>query len=129
MQMPLLRYLNILFLKKVAVQEDTIAVDATGMTSTRASRHYLSRAGGSMTDFIKAFYVVDIDSQYILGWRFTRGPGGNHAQYMNGLRRQGKLYTPKVSNCYEYILLGDKGFDGKQARSVDLIPLDKDNIR
>ena len=121
LRMPMIRSLNLLFLKQIKVEEEAIAVDATGMSATRASRHYMSRAGRSMTDYIKAFYVVGIDSQYILGWRFARGPGGNDAQYMNGLRRQGKRHTKKVGNRYEYILLGDKGFDGTQAKSTDLI--------
>ena len=119
--MPVLRQLNALFLKLVGIEETAIIVDATGMSATRASRHYLTRTERSMTDFIKAFYVVGQASQYILGWRFARGPGGLDAQYLDGLRAQGKAYTPKVANRHEYILLADKGFDGKQAKATDLI--------
>lgn len=121
LRMPVLRQLNALFLKLVGVEEDAIIVDATGMNATRASRHYLSRSGRSMSDFIKAFFVIGQGSQYILGWRFARGPGGLDAQYLDGLRRQAKVYTPKVANRYEYVLLADKGFDGKQAKADDLI--------
>jgi transposase len=121
LRMPLLRQLNHILLKKAGVEEDAIIVDATGMTSTRASRHYLSRTGRKMTDWIKAFYVVGVQSQYSLGWRLARGPGGLDAQYLNGLRRQGKIYTPLIGRQHEYVLLADKGFDGSQAVADDLI--------
>jgi IS5 family transposase len=121
LRMPGLRQLNALFLKMLRVQEQAIAVDATGLTPTCASRHYLSCNGRHMSDFIKAFYVIGLDSQYILGWHYARGPGGSDAQYLNGLRRQGKRYAPKIAGRYEYVLLADKGFDGIQAQPVDLI--------
>jgi IS5 family transposase len=109
-------------LRWLGVQEDSMVVDATAFRGTRASQHYLSRTGRTMSDYVKGFYIVGVSQQYILGWRYARGPGGNDAQYLNSLRRQAHPYGTLHRGRHEWILLGDKGFDGIQARSADLIP-------
>jgi hypothetical protein len=114
------RALNAWFLKQQAVETQVVAVDATGFSPTHASQHYVSRCGRPMTTFRKGFYIVDVERQYILGWREAQGPGGD-AQYLNGLRRQAYPYAHKVGGCYRLALLADKGFDGLQARPTDFI--------
>lgn len=125
LSLAVLKRLNCLFLKQAGVCEETIVVDATGLSATRASRHYLSQTGRTMTDYIKGYFVIGVDSQYILG-------GVLHAVqvsrmlpisiYLHRLRQQGCVYTCQVKGRYAYALLGDKGFDGIQARPSDLIP-------
>jgi transposase len=109
------RALNVQLLKCVPTETTAIAVDATGFSPSQASQHYLSRCGRKMTAYQKGFYVVAVQTQYILGWREGRGPGGSDAQYLNCLRRQAGRYGPQPA------LLGDKGFDGIQARPTDFI--------
>ena len=109
-------------LRWLAVSETTMAIDATGFRPTRASQHYLSQTGRLMRDYIKGVYMVGLDHRYILAWQYARGPGGADAQYLDRLRRRAHPYGAKVGRRREWVLLGDKGFDGAQARPTDLIP-------
>jgi transposase len=122
LRMPQLHALHQRLLAWVGVEEEAMVVDATGYRPTRASQHYLSRTGRPMHDFVKGFYIVGVQHQYIHGWRYARGPGGFDAQYLDCLRRQGHRYGHKVKGRREWVLFGDKGFDGIQARPTDLIP-------
>jgi hypothetical protein len=115
------RALNAWFLKQQAVTTSVVAVDATGFSPTHASQHYVSRCGRAMTNFRKGFYVVDVERQYILGWREAEGPGGSDGQYLNGLRRQAYPYAQKVGRQYLLALLADKGFDAIQARPTSFV--------
>ena len=115
------RGLNAWFLKQQGVDTQVVAIDATGFSPTHASQHYISRCGRAMTNYRKGFYVVDVDRQYILGWREAEGPGGSDGQYLNGLRRQAYPYAQKVGRHYTLAVLADKGFDALQARATDFI--------
>ena len=115
------RAFNAWLLKQQAVETNAVAVDATGFSPTHASQHYISRCGRQMTTYRKGFYIVDVNSQYVLGWREAKGPGGSDAQYLDGLRRQAYPYAQKVKRHYFLALLADKGFDGLQARATDFI--------
>ena len=75
-----------------------------------------------MRDYVQGFYSVGIESQYILAWRYARGPSGPDAQYLNCLRRRSLAFVRHRHGRLAYILLADKGFDGPQARADDLIP-------
>ena len=114
LQQALLRWLQ--------VSETTMAIDATGFRPSRASQHYLSQTGRWMQDYVKGVYIVGLDRRFILGWCYGRGPGGSEAQYLDRLRRCAHPYGVKVGGRHEWILLGDKGFDGIQARPTDVIP-------
>ncbi len=122
-QLPMaqLRVLMHSLLRWLGVNESAMIVDSTGLMTSHASRHYLSQTGRVMSDYVKAFYVVGADSQYIVGWHYARGPGGADAQYLNRLRRAAHPYAMKHAGRREWILLADKGFDGPQARADDLI--------
>ena len=122
-QLPMaqLRVLMNSLLRCLKVSEKAMIVDSTGLMTSHASRHYLSRTGRVMSDYVKAFYVVGVDSQYIVAWHYARGPNGSEAQYLNRLRRAAHPYATKQAGRRQWILLGDKGFDGPQARADDLI--------
>lgn len=121
LRLPLLRDLHRRLLGGLGIEEQAMVADATGFRATRASQHYLSRTGRLMSDYVKGFYIVGVAHQYILGWHYARGPGGNDGQYLNGLRRQAHAYGQRQQGRHEWILLADKGFDGIQARATDLI--------
>lgn len=121
LRLPLLRRLHRRLLRSLGIQEPAMVADATGFRATRASQHYLSRRGRLMSDYVKGFYIVGVVHQYILGWHYARGPGGNDGQYLNRLRRQAHPYGQLQQGRHEWILLADKGFDGIQARATDLI--------
>lgn len=122
-QLPMmqLRFLMRKLLRWLGVSESAMVVDSTGLMTRHASQHYLSRTGRMMSDYVKAFYVVGVESQYIVGWHYARGPGGADAQYLNQLRLAAHPYAVKQSGRREWVLLGDKGFEGSQTRADDLI--------
>lgn len=122
-QLPMaqLRLLMRSLLRWLGVQESAMIVDSTGLMTSHASQHYLSRTGRLMSDYVKAFYVVGVESQLIIGWYYARGPGGADAQYLNRLRQAAHPYAVKQSGRREWILLADKGFEGSQTRADDLI--------
>lgn len=122
-QLPMcqLRLLMRKLLRWLGDSESAMVVDSTGLMTRLASQHYLSRTGRVMSDYAKAFYVAGVDSQYIVGWYYTRGPYGADAQYLNLLRAAAHPYGIKQAGRREWILLGDKGFEGAQTRADDLI--------
>jgi hypothetical protein len=115
------RALNGWLLRQQQVKASCVAVDATSFTPTPASAHYVSRCGRTMTGYRKGVYLIEIETQFILGWREGPGPGGSDAQYLNSLRRQAFPYAVRRGRAYDLAVLGDKGFDGIQARATDFI--------
>ena len=122
-QLPMaqLRILMRSLLRWLGVQESAMIVDSTGLMTSHASQHYLSRTGRVMSDYVKAFYVIGEESQLIVAWHYARGPGGADAQYLDQLRQSAHPYTRKQAGRREWILLADKGFEGAQTRPDDLI--------
>lgn len=108
-------------LTELGIEEEAMIIDATGLRPTRAGQSYLSRTGRLMRPYIKAVVLVGVQHRFVLAWHFAHGPGGSDAQYLNRLRKQGHRYGCKVGGRREWVLLGDKGFDGAQARADDLI--------
>lgn len=117
-----LRQLNHWLMRHLGVESSWMAVDATGFVLTEASQHYLSRSGRSMSYYWQGFYVVDLERQYIVAWCEDIGPKGLDARHLNRLRQRAHRYGVKAGRRREYALLGDKGFDGEQARATDFIP-------
>ncbi len=60
-------------LDEIGVEEEAVASDSTGYTTTQASTYYCSRAGCMMREFWKGVYAVGIKSQFILACRRGRG--------------------------------------------------------
>ena len=52
--------LNNQLLTSLGIEEEAISIDATGLSMTRASQHYLSRSGRKLKKYVKAFYCVPL---------------------------------------------------------------------
>lgn len=104
-----------------AGEEETIATDSTGFSPSNASLHYLTRTGRKYNAWVKGVYAVGTRSQYILAWRFGRGPS-NDVMHLNGLRREVKPYGCYRKGRRAWMLLADMGFDGQAVQAGDLIP-------
>jgi hypothetical protein len=104
-------------LEALGVEEEVIAADSTGYTTTQASAYYCSRSGRVRREFRKGVYAVGTRSQFILAWRQGRGPG-NDSVFLAGLRREARRYARKG----RWVLLADSGFDGQGVGARDLIP-------
>ena len=117
-----LEALHAQILATVDVETMAVAIDGTGFRATRASQHYVSRRGRTMTDYPQGFYAVSVEQRYILAWRYARGPSGSDAPYWDCLRRRTRRFLKSLNPHPHWLLLGDKGFDGPSARPYDLIP-------
>jgi len=104
-------------LDRLGIEEEAIASDATGYSTTQASAYYQSRTGRTMREFRKGAYAVGAQSQFILAWRQGRGPG-NDSVFLEGLRRDARRYARKR----RWVMLADAGFDGQAVKDTDLIP-------
>ena len=112
--------LNDRLLNQLEMEEDAIAVDATGLSLTEASHYFLTRAGREYKHYLKAFYGVGTARQYILGWHSDWGPDSD-MDHLNPLRRRVHRYGRQINGRAAWFLLGDQGFDGAQARPYDII--------
>jgi hypothetical protein len=112
--------LNDRLLSQLEVEEEAISIDATGLSLTEASQHFLTRAGRKYKRYIKAFYAVGTLRQYILAWHFDWGPDSD-MDHLNRLRRPAHRYGRQINGRAAWFLLADQGFDGAQARSYDII--------
>ena len=65
--------------------------------------------------------MVGSTTQLILAWFYGLGPGGADAHYLDRWRQRARPYAPLVARRRNYVLIADKGFDGKQARPTDFI--------
>lgn len=103
------------------LQEESIAVNSTGLTLSQASAYYQSRTGRRLSEFVKNGYAVCTRAQFVLGWRM----GDKHTcdvKLLHCLRRQASHYGRRVQGHPVCVLLGDKGFDGNTLRAGALIP-------
>src|SRR5438876_7471678 len=113
--------LNTELLNQLQVDETAIAVDSTGFTPSQASAYYQTRRGGAYREYVKGAYAVGTASQLILGWR--AGSAHTHdTKLLPSLRRQAARYGRQVKRRRAWLLLGDKGFDGRTMHPGDLIP-------
>lgn len=117
-----LEQLHAQLLAQLNLETALVAVDASGFRPTRASQHYLSRCGRLMRDYVKGFYAVATEQQYIVAWRYARGPSGSDAPYWACLRRRVTRFLKPVNRLVSWVLVADKGFDGPQLRPHDLVP-------
>jgi len=122
------RQMNQLLLAQLRVEEEMIALDGTGFSTTQASSYYLTRKGGWRQDYVKGLMGVGTQSQLILYWLYGLSPG-NEMAYLNRLRRGVHRYGKLVKGRRQWTLLADRGFDGQAARPTDLIPPRRPIIR
>ena len=113
--------LNRTLLDQLQVDETVIAVDSTGYTPSQASAYYQTRNGGVYREYVKGAYAVGTSSQLILGWR--AGSAHTHdTKLLPSLRRQAARYGHHIRGRRAWLLVGDKGFDGRTMHMGDLIP-------
>lgn len=113
-----LERLNQTLLTEIGMEKEVgIVVDTTGFQPTEASVHYLARCGRRYQHFIKGGYAVGIESQMILAVVSGQGPGADSV-HLATLRAKASAYGAAEG----WVLLGDRGFDGRFVRSGDLIP-------
>jgi hypothetical protein len=108
-------------LRRMEVNEETIAADSTSFRLNQASLHYYNRAGKAFTDWIKGAYAVGAHSLLILGWASSRGSLPDFG-FRPRLQRQVARYGTYQGNRRMWWLLADKGFDSGVFHPADLIP-------
>jgi hypothetical protein len=109
------------------VQEEYVAVDSTYFAPTQASSTFLSKAGRKHTHYYTGAYAVGIVSQLILAVRTGKGPSSD-MPYLKPLRTAARKWGLKLPNRrYRQIVLADKGFDGRDVKPGDLIPVIRRN--
>jgi transposase len=113
----LLNNLQRALLDELGPYEEGIAFDTTGYSPTQASMHYLARCNRKYDHFYKGGYAVGIHSQLILASASGMGPGSDMG-FLEPLRRRAGRYGKKQN----WVVLADKGFDGRTVRPGDLIP-------
>jgi len=113
----LLDDLQRVLLDELGPSEEGIAFDTTGYSPTQASLHYLARCNRKLDHFYKGGYAVGIQSQLILAATSGLGPGSDMG-FLEPLRRKARRYGKRRN----WVVLADRGFDGRQVRSGDLIP-------
>lgn len=109
-------------LDQLSVDEESIAMDSTGFTPSQASAYFQARSGRTIREYVKGAYAVGTESQLIVGWR----AGSVHTSdiaVLPSLRQQAQRYGHREIGQRAWVLLADKGFDGRTARRYDLIPL------
>jgi hypothetical protein len=117
LKIDILRQMNCRLLTEAGVEENSVALDATGYPMSQASSYYLSRRGRRMRDYWKGAYAVGTSSQMVLAFRQALGQGADSV-FLSGLRREVRRYAPAAG----FGLLADSGFDGGDVQSDDLIP-------
>jgi hypothetical protein len=117
MRVRLLETLQRQLLDQLHPKEIGIAMDTTGFAPTQASMHYLARCGRKYDHFYKGGYAVGVESQLILGSLSGKGPASDMG-FLEPLRRKARRYGQRG----KWMLLADRGFDGKTVRPGDLIP-------
>lgn len=109
--------LNARLLSELAIEEEAVAVDATGFQLTQASGYYVNRRGWKISLYWKGFYGVGLSSLFILGRSQSYGPGHDGSQLETLRRRVRPWMRPR-----HWLLLADGGFDVRSVRPHDLIP-------
>lgn len=109
-------------LDQLAVDEEVIATDSTRFTPSQANAYFQARSGRTIREYVKGAYAVGTESQLIVGWR----AGSVHTSdiaALPSLRQQAQRYGHREMGHRAWVLIADKGFDGRTARPGDLIPL------
>jgi len=109
--------MNRRLLQSLGVQEEVVALDSTGFRPTQASAYFQSRRGKPLRSWVKGSYAVGTSSQMILGVVAGRGPSGDY-RHLSSLKRGLGAYTRRG----RYLVVADRGFDGKGVGPRDLIP-------
>jgi len=92
--------------KKLIPSPKKVAIDATGFSLDNASLHYASRIGLPIKKrpFMKATFIVDIQSYIILLCRFRKKPRNDTKDAKPMIKKLAKHYKPAI-------FYGDRGYD------------------
>lgn len=108
-------------LDRLQVEEELIAADSTGFRHTQASAYHLSRRGHVYRQWLKGVYGVGTASQLVLAWGQGSGPGSD-APFLPRLRQQARRWGHLQDGERHWLLVADRGFDGRGVQPGDLIP-------
>ncbi|MCB8926282.1 MAG: transposase [Ardenticatenaceae bacterium] len=109
--------MNVSLLTELGIEEEAVAIDATGFQLTQASDYYINRRGWKITQYWKGFYGVGLNTLFILGRSQSYGPGHDGSK-LETMRRAVRPFM----RSGQWVLLADGGFDVKSVRPDDLIP-------
>lgn len=109
--------LNSQLLRELEIEEEAVAIDATGFQMTQASSYYINRRGWKISLYWKGFYGVGLSSLFILGRSQSFGPGHDGSKLETMRRNVRPFMRPR-----RWMLLADGGFDVRSVRPDDLIP-------
>lgn len=109
--------MNAQLLLDLGVEEEAVAIDATGFQLTQASDYYINRRGWKISQYWKGFYGVGLNTLFILGRSQSYGPGHDGSK-LETMRRAVRPFM----RSRRWVLLADGGFDVKSVRPDDLIP-------
>jgi hypothetical protein len=104
------------------VEEEVIAVDATGFRPTNASAYFQTRRGKPFRRWLKGVYAVGASSQMILATVHGVGPS-NDAPHLSTLKRRASRYGRRDERGQPaWVTLADSGFDSAKIGPRDIIP-------
>jgi len=104
------------------VEEEVIAVDATGFRPTNASAYFQTRRGKPFRRWLKGVYAVGASSQMILAAVHAVGPS-NDAPHLSTLKRRASRYGRRDERGQPaWVTLADSGFDSAKIGPRDIIP-------
>lgn len=109
--------LNGTLLRQLEIEEEAVAIDATGFQMTQASGYYIDRRGWKISQYWKGYYGVGIDTLYLLGRSQSYGPT-HDGRKLETLRRAVRPFMRRGA----WILMADGGFDLRPP-PTDLIPV------
>jgi hypothetical protein len=104
------------------VEEEVIAVDATGFRSTNASAYFQTRRGKPFRRWLKGVHAVGVNSQMILAAVHAVGPS-NDAPHLSTLKRRASRYGRRDERGHPaWVTLAHSGFDSAKIGPRDIIP-------
>lgn len=108
-------------LEMLDIEEEFICADSTGFRESNGSAYYLSRAGRKFKFWRKGVYAVGCRSQMILAFLEGKGPASD-TPFLPRIKRKVSRWGRKLRGRRAWMLIADRGFDGKMIQEGDLIP-------
>ena len=89
-------------------EDVTVAVDATGFTSSYSSKYYVKRINmeSKSKHFLKSTIAIDVKNQLILAMKLRKSPSNDNKDFKPILKKVGKIAEIKM-------VLADKGYDSE----------------
>jgi len=89
-------------------EDVTVAVDATGFTSSYSSKYYVKRINmdSKSKHFLKSTIAIDVKNQLILAMKLRKSPSNDNKDFKPILKKTNKIVDVKM-------VLADKGYDSE----------------